>query len=80
MKNNNKEIYKINKRQIDILHKYYEVDEENKLVSVKFNLESDKEMLETSIGKDDSSMFNYELLNKINSIFESIPFVYKIDI
>ncbi|MGM9970907.1 MAG: hypothetical protein ACI35W_00685 [Anaeroplasmataceae bacterium] len=67
-------------RRIELLKKYYPVDEQNKIITIKLHYNSVYDLLDYQVGDDQCKMFNEEFLEKITSIFQKIPSGYKADI
>ena len=80
MEKKNKINLDINTRQIKIFEKYYNVDEENKIVSFTLYYEKASEILDTNTGNPLMPQFSNEVLQKINSLIEKAPFGYKVEI
>lgn len=70
----------LSKRRIELLKKYYPVDEENKIITFKLYYDHANELLDYSVGDDGYEMFKEEFLAKLTSIFEKIPVGYKADV
>lgn len=70
----------VSKRRIELLKKYYPIDEDNKVITVKLYYEHANELLDYSLGEDGCEMFKDEFLTKLSSIFEKIPLGYKADV
>ena len=68
------------KRRIELLKKYYPVDENNKIITFKLYYDHANELLDYSVGDDGCEMFKEEFLTKLTSIFEKIPLGYKADV
>ena len=67
-------------RRIELLKKYYSVDEENKIITIKMHYNHASELLDYSVGEASNVMFDDLFLEKLNKIFERIPMGYKVDI
>ena len=74
-----KTTYETDSRQKELINKYYEVDEENKLVEISFYYTSASELFTLKEGTK-IPRFAKEELEKINEIIKTIPLEYKIDI
>lgn len=68
------------KRRIELLKKYYPIDEENKIVTIKLYYEHASELLDYTVGEESCEMFDNSFLEKLNSVFEKIPVNYKADV
>lgn len=69
-----------NERQLILLKKYYQVDEENKIVTINVYYDKASDFLNTSIGNVDNPIIRDDALENVNSIIQSIPVVYKVKI
>lgn len=69
-----------NKRQIELLEKYFTLDKERKTVIVFLKYSKASEIFENSIGNKLYARISHETLEKINSIIENIPNGYQTDI
>lgn len=67
-----------NERQLLLLKKYYQVDEENKIISINVHYDKASDFLNTSIGNNNNPIIRDEALENVNSIIQSIPVVYKV--
>ena len=68
------------KRRVELLKKYYPVDEENKIITIKLYYEHASELLDYTVGEESCVMFDNSFLEKLNSVFEKIPVNYKADV
>lgn len=69
-----------NSRQNELLAKYYNLDENNKLISVFLHYEKASDILDVNIGNPNYPKFKDEALDKINSIIENSKPGYKVQI
>lgn len=69
-----------NLRRVELLRKYYEVDDEAKIVRLSFHYEKAKDMLYTDVGDIHHPQLSPDLLNKLNELIPSLPIGYKIDV
>lgn len=67
-------------RQWELLKKYYEVDEENKKITIAFHYEKASDILNKEIGNEEHPQFKKEILDQLNDLIPSLPIGYKIDI
>ena len=74
-----KDKYEIDSRQKELINKYYEVDEDNKLVCISFYYSKASELFSKESGTK-IPQFSKEELSKLNEIIQTIPLGYKIDI
>lgn len=69
-----------NERQLLLLKKYYQVDEENKIITINVHYDKASDFLNTSIGNNNNPIIRDEALENVNSIIQSIPVIYKVKI
>jgi len=69
----------VKKRQIEILKKYYEVDEEKKIVTVPINYEKASDMLYNEVSIK-SPRFNDDIFHEVRDIIDRVPFDYKVNV
>ena len=69
-----------NERQLLLLKKYYQVDEENKIITINVHYDKASDFLNTSIGNNNNPIIRDEALENVNNIIQSIPVVYKVRI
>lgn len=69
-----------NERQFLLLKKYYQVDEENKIVTINVHYDKASDFLNTSIGNIENPIIRDDALENVNNIIQSIPVVYKVKI
>lgn len=67
-------------RQIELLKKYYEVDEENKTVKVKLAYEKASELFTNDYASEDHPEFQPEIIDRVCQILNRVPLPYKVDI
>lgn len=70
----------IRARQIDLLKKYYEIDEGKKLVKVKLAYQKASELFTNDFCSKDYPEFSPEILERVSQIIAHIPLGYKIDL
>lgn len=75
-----KEIKFDNERQLILLKKYYQVDEENKIVTINVHYDKASDFLNTNIGNNDNPIIRDDALENVNNIIQSIPVIYKVKI
>lgn len=80
MKDNYKINFEQNKRQIELLDKYYGVNKETKTISVSLHYERASDILTTNVGNPKYPQFSNEALDKVKSITENAPTGYKVEI
>lgn len=77
---NKKEKSIINKREIELLNKYYEIDNENKIVTMPLHYEKASDLINGKIVSKDNYLFDYEELTSINDMIKRVPVMYKVKI
>ena len=77
-KNNKENIVK--NRQIELLKKYYEIDEVNKVIEIKLNYAKASDLLTNGSFHDELYEFKYEVLEHIYDLINRVPFGYKINL
>ncbi len=81
MKNKRKETYNpIKAQQIELLKKYYEIDEENKVVKVTLAYEKASELFVTDYASEEHPEFKGEILSRVSEIISRVPLDYKVDL
>ncbi len=81
MKAKKKETYNpVKARQIELLSKYYEIDEENKVVKVTLAYEKASELFVTDYASEEHPEFKEEILSRVSDILSRIPLDYKADL
>ena len=70
----------VNKREIDLLNKYYEIDNENRVVTMPLHYEKASDLINNKIISKDNYLFDYEELTAINDMIRRIPVMYKVNI
>ncbi len=67
-------------RQIELLKKYYEVDEERKTAKVVLTYDKVGELLTTDYSSSAHPEFNSDILTRVSEVISRIPLGYKIDL
>lgn len=80
MKKRNEPISPVRARQIELLKKYYEVDEEKRTVKVKLSYEKASELLTDDYSSETHPEFNSGILIRTSEVISRIPLGYKIDL
>ncbi len=81
MKSKRKETYNpVKAQQIELLKKYYEIDEEHKVVKVTLAYEKASELFVTDYASEEHPEFKREILERVSEILSRIPLDYKIDL
>ena len=70
----------VNKREIDLLNKYYEIDNENRIATMPLHYEKASDLINNKIISKDNYLFDYEELTLINDMIKRIPIMYKVNI
>ena len=74
-----KRITKKIRRQLDILSKYYEIDEENEVICIQLQYEKASDLFEMDLVTKGTPKFKTEILARISELLESIPESFKVD-
>ncbi len=68
-------------KELDLYKKYYEVDEENKLIRFVLHYESASELIESKLTQSkEKPIIKYEVLSDISSMIRSLPETYRADV
>jgi len=70
----------VNKREIDLLNKYYEIDNENRIATMPLHYEKASDLINNKIISKDNYLFDYDELTLINDMIKRIPIMYKVNI
>ena len=79
MKNKNKNLFE-NKRQIELLEKYYNIDNDKKIINIDLHYQKTSDILLTNEGNNDYPLFRNEIIETINNSIERTPRDYKVNI
>ena len=79
-KKKNKNRIIVNQREIDLLNKYYEIDNENRIVTMPLHYDKASDLINGKIVSKDNYLFDYDELSSINDMIKRVPFMYKINI
>lgn len=79
MKNKNKNLFE-NKRQIELLEKYYNIDNDKKIINIDLHYQKTSDILLTNEGNNDYPLFRNEIIETINNSIERTPRDYKANI
>ena len=66
-------------RLLDLLSKYYEIDNDNKVIKIELYYEKASELFETDVVTKETPKFKTEILARISELLESVPENYKVD-
>ena len=68
-------------KELDLYKKYYEVDEENKLIRFVLHYETASELIESKLTQSkEKPIIKYEVLSDISSMIRSLPETYRADV
>ena len=70
----------VNKREIELLNKYYEIDNENRIVTMPLHYEKASDLVNDKIISKDNYLFDYDELTSINEMIKRVPAMYRINI
>lgn len=79
MKNKNKNLFE-NKRQIELLEKYYVVDNDKKIINIDLHYPKSSDILLNNEGNISCPLFKNEILETVNNLIERTPKDYKVNI
>lgn len=79
MKNKNKNLFE-NKRQIELLEKYYVVDNDKKIINIDLHYPKSSDILLNNEGNINYPLFKNEILETVNNSIERTPKDYKVNI
>lgn len=79
MKNKNKNLFE-NKRQIELLEKYYVVDNDKKIINIDLHYPKSSDILLNNEGNINCPLFKNEILETVNNSIERTPKDYKVNI
>ncbi len=67
-------------KELDLYKKYYEVDDENKLICFTLRFDSASELVEKEISTKEKPLIKYEILEMISEKIRSLPETYRADV
>lgn len=67
-------------RQLEILGKYHEIDETNKVIHVKLHYEKATDIILSDMGDKEHPMFGRDIIERVSDILNTFPKDYKIDL
>ncbi len=68
-------------KELDLYKKYYEVDEEKKLIHFVLHYENASELVESKLTQSkDKPLIKYEVLSNISTLIRSLPETYRADV
>lgn len=74
-----KRITKKVQRQLDIISKYYEINEDEGTIKIELQYEKASDLFETDVVTKGTPKFKTEILARISELLESVPEIYKVD-
>lgn len=69
-----------NPRQIELFEKYYNIDKENKIISITMHYEKASDILNINLGNPNKPLFSLEVLKNISNIISNTPYGYKVEL
>ena len=70
----------VKRREIDLLNKYYEIDNEKRIVTMPLHYDKASDLINNKIVSKDNYLFDYDELSSINDMIKRVPVMYKIHI
>ena len=67
-------------RELELYRKYYEVDEENRIVHIVLHYETADELLEKDVSTFEKPQVKHEILERMSDLVRNIPETYRCDI
>ncbi len=67
-------------RQLEMLGKYFPIDHENKIVTIKIYYDKASDLLDFTVGELHMELFSNEVFEKIADIVSKVPLTYKADV
>ena len=80
MKGKQREKYEPSRRNIELLKKYYPVNDEEKTITACFHYDTAEELFETQVNPDCMPQLQPEFLEKIHGMIPRIPRPYRLEI
>lgn len=68
------------KRQIELLKQRYDVDEENKIISISLRYDKVSDIVMTNVGKKEYPQFDPSVFENIENLFDDFPMNYQAEI
>lgn len=68
------------KRELELINKYYNVDTENKIVTMPLHYDKASDLVDNTVVSKDNFLFDYEQLTMINNRISRIPIMYNVNI
>jgi len=67
-------------RELELYRKYYEVDEENRIVRIVLHYETAEDLLEKDVSTFERPQIKYEILERMSDLVRTVPETYRSDI
>lgn len=67
-------------RQLELLKKHYDIDEINKIATINLRYEKATDILVEDLGKNEHPQFEWEVLDRVNQVIDTLPYGYKVNI
>lgn len=68
------------KKELELLNKYYDVDTENKMITMPLHYEKASDLIDNRVISKDNYLFDYEELTSISERLKRIPIIYNVNI
>ena len=68
------------KRQIELLKQRYDVDEENKIISISLRYDKISDIVLTNVGKKEYPQFDPQVFENMENLFDDFPMNYRAEI
>lgn len=68
------------KRQIELLKQRYDVDEENKIISISLRYDKVSDIVMTNVGKKEYPQFDPSVFENLENLFDDLPMNYQAEI
>ena len=75
-----KKEFTINEHRMELIKKYFPIDEQNKIVTIKIYYEKAQDLLDFSVGELHCELMSNEVLEKITKVTDMVPETYKANI
>lgn len=67
-------------KELDLYKKYYEVDDEKKLIRFTLHYDCASDLVEKEVSSKEKPLIKYEILEKITTLIRSLPETYRADV
>lgn len=68
------------KRQLEVLSKYYEIDQENRLITLELTYDKVSDMLEDGVVSTKKAIFKQEILRHVSDILDTFPGEFQVNL